>query len=48
MFNQNRFEYLKNLSDNDKLSDKLRKEYIALLKLYKEQQSKKVLDNIQD
>lgn len=45
MFNQSRFEYLKQLSDSDKLSDILRKEYATLLKQYKEQQSKKVLDN---
>ena len=45
MFNQSRFEYLKQLSDSDLLSDSQRKEYIALLKQYKEQQTKKVLDN---
>ena len=45
MFNQSRFEYLKQLSDSDLLSDSQRKEYISLLKQYKQQQTKKVLDN---
>ena len=40
MFNQARFDYLKALLEQDKLSDSLRKEFAALLK---EQQIKKVL-----
>jgi hypothetical protein len=37
--NEYRFEYLKNLADQDKLTDAQRKEYVALLK------QKKVLDS---
>lgn len=42
MFNQTRFDYLKSLLEQDKISDILRKEYAALLKKQKELQ--KVLD----
>ena len=45
MFNQTRYEYLKSLNDQDKLSDIQRKEFAALVK---EQQTKKVLDKPQE
>lgn len=40
-----RFEYLKRLCDEDRISDSQRKEYVALLKALKEQHPKKVLDS---